>query len=303
MTQTEEPLVDAHQHFWDLSLGKHPWLCESLAIPFRYGNYARLRETYLPADYLRDSAAFNVVKSVYVDAEWDPDDPLGETRWVHELRAQHGYPNAMVAQAWLDRDDVHDVLAGQAEFGFVRGIRNKPSAAHAPYAPARAPRGSMSDERWRRGYALLERFGLSFDLQVAFWHLPEAALLARDFPGIQIIVNHTGLPYERSEAGLSAWREALQTVAAHDNVALKISGLGPSGATWSVDHQRTVVLDAIRIFGVERCMFASNFPVDGLVTDFTTIMGGFQAIVADFPAAERRKLFHDNAVKFYRLEN
>ncbi|MDH3716381.1 MAG: amidohydrolase family protein, partial [Gammaproteobacteria bacterium] len=213
------------------------------------------------------------------------------------------YPHAMVAQAWLDRDDVHDVLAGQAEFGFVRGIRNKPSAAHAPYAPEPGPRGSMSDDKWRRGYALLERFGLSFDLQVAFWHLPEAALLARDFPGIQIIVNHTGLPYERSEAGLSAWREALQTVATHSNVALKISGLGLPGVGWLVDVQRTVVLDAIRIFGVDRCMFASNFPVDGLVGDFTTIMGGYRSIVADFPAEDRRKLFHDNAVKYYRLEN
>lgn len=302
MNQGEEPLVDAHQHFWDLSLGKHPWLCAPVSIPFRYGDYARLRETYLPAEYLHDSAAFNVVKTVYVDAEWDPEDPLGETRWVGELREQYGYPHAMVAQAWLDRDDVHDVLAGQAEFAFVRGVRNKPSAAHAPYAPAPGPRGSMSDEKWRRGYALLERFGFSFDLQVAHWHLPEAALLARDFPDVQMIVNHTGLPGERSEAGLSAWRESLQTVAAYDNVALKVSGLGVPGVGWSVDLQRGVVLDAIRIFGVERCMFASNFPVDGLAGDFTTIMAGFRAIVADFPAADRRKLFHDNAVKFYRLE-
>ena len=303
MTPAEEPLVDAHQHFWDLSLGKHPWLCAPLSIPFRYGDYARLRETYLPPDYLRDSNGFNVVKSVYVDAEWDPDDPIGETRWVGELREQHGYPHAMVAQAWLDRDDVQDVLAAQSEFDFVRGVRQKPAAAHAPYAPHPGPRSSMSDEKWRRGYALLERFGLSFELQVAHWHLPEAAVLARDFPGTQIILNHTGLPYDRSEAGLSHWREAMRTLAAEPNVALKISGLGMANLPWSVDRQRDIVLDAIGIFGVERCMFASNFPVDGLAGDFSTVMGGYGSIVADFPAAQRRKLFHDNAVKFYRLDD
>ena len=97
----------------------------------------------------------------------------------------------MVAAAWLDRDDAGEILAAHAEFDFVRGIRNKPSAAHAPYAPAPGPRGSMSDPAWRRGYALLERHGFSFELQVAHWHLPEAASLARDFPGVQIILHPT----------------------------------------------------------------------------------------------------------------
>ncbi len=302
MRMDGSPIVDAHQHFWDLSLGKHPWLCQPRAIPFRYGDYATLRRTYLPPDYLRDSAAFNVVRSVYLEAEWDPDDPLGETRWVQAARERFGYPHAMVAQAWLERDDAQDVLGGHAEFGFVRGVRQKPTTAHGPYAPHPGPRSTMSDDRWRRGYALLEQFGLSFDLQVAYWHLPEAAALARDFPGVQIIVNHTGLPADRSAAGLDAWREALTAVAAEPNVALKISGLGVPGVAWTADLQRDVVLDAIRIFGVERCMFASNFPVDGLVGDYDAVMGSYATIVEDFTAAARRQLFHDNALKFYRLE-
>ena len=159
----------------------------------------------------------------------------------------------------------------------------------------------MDDPAWRRGYALLERFGWSFDLQTPWWHLSAAADLAADFPGIPIIVNHTGLPADRSDEGLAGWRSALAIVAAYRNVALKISGLGQKGQPWTLTANRQVIVDAITIFGVDRCMFASNFPVDRLVAPFSTIFHGFRAAVSDRPAADTRKLFHDNAVRLYRL--
>src|SRR5215208_1337543 len=86
------PIVDAHQHFWDLSRNYHPWLCDPEPIPFRYGDYSRLKRSYMPADYRRDSAGFDIVKTVYVEAEWDPKTPLAETRWVEAVaadRARH----------------------------------------------------------------------------------------------------------------------------------------------------------------------------------------------------------------------
>ena len=159
----------------------------------------------------------------------------------------------------------------------------------------------MSDTRWRDGYALLARHGLHFDLQVAHWHLPEAAVLARDFPETTVIVNHTGLPPDRSEAGLAAWRASLEVIAREPNTAIKISGLGIPGRPWTVEANAPVVLDAIRIFGAGRCMFASNFPVDRLGGGFADIFNGFLAITAGLPEIERRALFHDNAVRYYGL--
>jgi predicted TIM-barrel fold metal-dependent hydrolase len=297
-----QPIVDAHQHFWDLERNYLPWLCDRPAVPFRYGDYSALRRNYLPADYLRDSARQSVVRTVHVETEWDPADPVGETRWLQEIIAAAGFPHAIVAQARLDRDDVEAVLAGHAAFPRVRGIRHKPRAAAAPDRVERGAPGSMGDPQWRRGYALLARYGLSFDLQTPWWHLAEAAELARAFPDTQIILNHTGLPADRSEQGLEAWRQAMRTLAAEPNVACKISGLGQPRRPWTVEGNRVVVLDTITIFGVERCMFASNFPVDSLVADFDTIFDGFKAIVADLGAAEQAALFHDNAVRFYRLE-
>jgi predicted TIM-barrel fold metal-dependent hydrolase len=193
------------------------------------------------------------------------------------------------------------VLAGHAKSPLMRGIRHKPKAAGDPREAKRGAAGSMDDPNWRKGYALLERFGLSYDLQTPWWHLNAAASLAADFPRTPIIINHTGLPADRSSEGLAAWRRALEAVAAEPNVVIKISGLGRAGLPWTVEANGPIIRDTIAIFGVERCMFASNYPVDSLAGSFDTIYRGFMTSVADLPLADQRKLFHDNAVRIYRL--
>jgi predicted TIM-barrel fold metal-dependent hydrolase len=294
-------IIDPHQHFWDPSLGKHPWLRDEPPQPFRYGDTRSLRRPYLPADYRRDTGRHRVVGTVYVETEWEPTDPVGETRWVERLASREGLPSAVVAQAWLDRDDIDDVLARQAACPLVRGIRHKPAAAPSPRAVVPGASGSMGDPRWRSGYAQLADHRLSFDLQTPWWHLAEAAALARAFPDVMIILNHTGLPADRSPESLAGWRTAMATLAREGNVAVKISGLGMPDQPWTVEKNREIVLVTIELFGVDRAMFASNFPVDGLVATFDTIYRGFKTIVCDFSPAERRRLFHDNAVRLYRL--
>ncbi len=127
-------------------------------------------------------ARHRVVKTVYVETEWDRSDFVGEARWLQKIIAETGYPHAIVAGARLDDSEIAAVLAGHAAFPQVRGIRHKPRAAASPDGVAVDAPGSMGDPAWRRGYALLEKFGLSFDLQTPWWHLAEAAQLARDFP-------------------------------------------------------------------------------------------------------------------------
>src|SRR6185437_12082562 len=107
-----------------------------------------------------------------------------------------------------------------------------------------------------------------------WWHLAEAAALARDFPRTPIIVNHAALPADRSAEGLAAWRAALAIAVREPNIALKLSGLGIRGEPWRREANAAIVRDAITIFGVERCLFASNFPVDSLVGSFATIYSG-----------------------------
>ena len=295
------PIVDAHQHFWDPARTPHPWLSTSPLADFRYGDYSALRRPYLPADFRADAKGHNVVATVHMEAEWDTADEVGETRWLATLRAEHGLPTVAIGHARFEDPGVEAVLAGHARFDFIRGIRQKPAAAVAPSGARRGAAGSMDDPRWRRGYALLERHGLSYDLQTPWWHLDAAADLAHAFPRTPIIINHTGLPTDRSLDGLKAWRQMLERAAREPNVALKISGLGQRTHTWPRDANRQVVRDAIAIFGTDRCMFASNYPVDGLCVGYRTLFDDFKRFVADRLPVERMALFHDNAARIYRF--
>ena len=109
------------------------------------------------------------------------------------------------------------------------------------------------------------------------------------------------LPADRSPAGLDGWRQAIRLAAEQPNIAIKISGIGVKGEAWTVEANRPIVLDTIDAFGPDRCLFASNFPVDSLVVDFDTLFNGFKTITRGFSASDRAKMFHDNAARIYRL--
>ncbi|MBL8588212.1 MAG: amidohydrolase family protein [Methylobacteriaceae bacterium] len=293
-------IVDAHHHLWDPGRNYHPWLCDQPPIAFRYGDYAAIRRPYLVADYRADAAPWRIEASVYVETEWDPRDPVGEMDYVAGLRAASGLPSVAVAQAWLDRADSAAILDSHAARGFVRSVRHKP---RANATPREAAPGGMTDPAWRAGFARLAPLGLAFDLQTPWWHLGEAARLAADFPDTRIFLNHAGLPADRSPEGLAAWKAAMARLAEAPNVACKISGLGQPGAAWTIEANRFVVLTAIDLFGVGRCMFASNFPVDSLCASFAQIYRGFGTIVADFAEPERDALFRANARRLYAIVN
>ena len=294
-------VIDPHQHFWDLGVNYYPWLMDEPPIPFRYGDYEVLRRSYLPADYRADWGAVTVEKSVHIEAEWDRALPVEETFWLERLAAWDGLPTACVAWAPLDAPEAREVIATQAASPLVRGVRCKPAAAARPDDALRGAPGSMDDPAFREGYASLAEHCLSFDLQTPWWHLDAAADLACDFPATTIVLNHAGLPSDRSEAGLAAWRRAMERLAAEPNAAVKISGLGRPGLPWTLEANGPVVRDAVAIFGADRAMFASNYPVDKLAGGFAVIWRGFAAAVANRPARERAALLHGNALRIYRI--
>jgi predicted TIM-barrel fold metal-dependent hydrolase len=294
------PIVDAHQHFWDPAINHHPWLMPDARIPFRYGDYSAIKRRYLPDDYRQDAAGRNIVQTVYVETEWDPTDPIGETRYASGIAARFGVPNAIVAQAWLHHSDVAAVLAGQAAFPLVRSVRHKPEGPARP-EDVGATRTLMSDARWRDGFALLAGHGLAFDLQTPWWNLHEAVALARDFPDTTIILNHAGLPTPRDADSLAAWRAAMAGFADCPNAVVKLSGMGVPGERWTPESNGWIVRTAIALFGADRTMFGSNFPVDSLCASLPEIVDGFKAILAPLPRAAQQAFFCDTARRVYRL--
>jgi predicted TIM-barrel fold metal-dependent hydrolase len=256
---------------------------------------------FLPPDYRRDAVNHNVKATVHIEAESDRRDQVIETRWLHEISSIFGMPNAIVAHSWVDTADAEEIIATQSRFPLVRGIRSKPLTAPGPEASVRGQPRTIQDERWLRGLELLVKYGLSFDLRIPWWHLEEAAEIARAHPRLPIALNHAGCPWDRSPEGLNRWRRGLEALARWPNVHCKISFLLVPGSPWTEESNRAVVRDTLAIFGAQRCMFASNFPVDGLKASFDTVFATYRAAVADFPVADRARLFAGNATAFYRI--
>ena len=295
------PIIDSHHHIWDLARNSHPWLEPGAHVPHRYGDYDAIKKDYLASDFLADALPAGVRGSVYMEAEWDPDDPTGERRYIETQHRESRVPGAMAAQAWLDAPDIAEVLTSHAASGIVRSVRHKPG--EPPPSRGSGTEGTlMSDATWRAGYALLEEHGFHFELQTPWQNLPEAVSLLEEFPGVTLVINHSGVLLDRSEETLSGWRAALAAVADHPNVAIKASGLCVQGRPWTVDLNRDVVLEMIEIFGAHRVMFGSNFPVDGMFTTFRDLVDGYREIVAGLAQDEQREFFHGTAARLYRPE-
>jgi len=295
-------IIDAHHHFWDLSMKAHPWLVAEPPIPFRYGDYSAIRRDYLPADYRRDSAAHDVVATVTMEGEWDEADPVAESRWMSAIAAANpGFPAAHVARAVLHRADAEEVIAEHAAFPLVRGVRHKPVSAPAPGRIECGVPGSLSDPAWRLGFASLARHGLHFELQAPWWHVDELLDLIAAHPAVPVVINHAFMPVDRSPEGLAGWRSALRRAAAAPQVVIKISGIGIKGRAWSLDDNRPIIREIIEVLGPARAMFASNFPVDGLTGSFETIYAGYKAATTDLDPVARSALFSETARRIYRL--
>lgn len=294
------PIVDAHHHLWDLDGPlRYPWLTHPEQNWL--GDYSAIRRTYLPPEYRRDTALHNVVATVHVEAECDRSQQVEETLWLTEMKKQYGMPNAIVAHAWVDEPKSDEVLARHCASPLVRGIRTKPVIAASPNDSVRGQKRSLQDPLWIRGLALLEQYGLSWDLRLPWWHLEEAADVVRELPHLRIVLNHTGYPWNRDDASLAGWRRGMAALAACPNVHCKISALCVQGQPWTLKANDPIILETIALFGAERCMFASNFPVDSLKGSWDYIYVCFRRAVAHLPLPQQRDLFAGNAMRFYRL--
>src|SRR5262249_41516632 len=146
----------------------------------------------------------------------------------------------------------------------------------------------------------LRKYGLSFDMQVLPEQADGAIRLIRDNPDVQIILTHAAMPLSQEPDRMAHWRQATRRYAEHPNVAIKISGF-IHWPDWPLESLEPIVTDIVAAFGPERCMLASNFPVDGLVKPYREIWETFFALFSAYSDSEKDAIFRRNAVHFYRL--
>ena len=301
--------VDTHHHLWDLGVSHYDWLHPNPAgDPFP--GFEKICRDYTIEDYRADIEGHDIVKSVHVQAEHDANDPVRETAWLQAIAddpGSGGFPQAIVAGADLARPDAEEMLDAQASHSNVRGIRqilsrDSTAASGDSAEKALASRAAqLQDAGWLRGFALLRRFDLSFDLQLFAWQREEAKALLRRHDETQIVLNHTLMPFDRSEEGMAEWVRGLEFFAGHPHVVLKISGLAMAPGGWDPALNRRLVIQAIEIFGTDRCLFGSNFPIDGLVADYAAVWSVYRDAVEPLSKDERIALLRGNAERVYRI--
>lgn len=310
-------LCDPHFHLWDITARPNPNLGTAVEdnVP-----------VYLAADYLGDlaelpdplEAACSVhVETVVGQAEGGAViDSVAETRFVVEQMAPTGHATGIVAYVHLGRDtaeaasllDEHAEVAG----GRLRGVRmilnHHPDNADLTW-PQVAHGEFLRSPVFAEGIALLGKRGLSFDLQCNPHQFADAAAAFGKAPQTPVVIDHLGSFHDGEDAAYEhMWRQGLQALAALPHVYIKLSMLFFCAANYHLEpakeqHVRRLVREVIDMFGVERCMFASNYPVDRLQgIDIGTLYGRFLAWTADLSQVERQWLFHDTAVQAYRMQ-
>lgn len=297
-------IVDAHHHLWDLNNKdtKYSWLMVTEGEAF-FGDYAAIRKNYLLEDYIEDTKNQNIIKSVHVQAEHDDDKPVNETAWLQNLADTHSsmLPNAIVAFADFSKNNVSEILDAHQEYKNTRGIRQILSYNKDEPKYSHATEDFMKNSTWVENFKYIRNRNLSFDIQIYKHQMEDAVNLANKYNDVLFILNHTGEPCYQSKEYIESWEQNMKKLAKCENVVAKISGLGMFDPNWTIDSTRIFVEKTIQIFGIERCMFASNFPVDKIFNTFDTYWNSFKEITKNYSENDKKLLFSSNAEKYYRI--
>lgn len=298
-------IVDAHHHFWDLEGDGHwPWIQDEYNEQFFLGDYNAMRRTFLPREYVAETAGWNILGTVHCEAERSRAEQVAEDDFLQQLSdATAGrFPIAAVAHVGFLQPDRDAVLAAHAARPIVRGIRSKPVIAADAGERATGP-GTLHDPAWVEGLAALAAHGLSWDLRVPYYHLAEAADVLADFPDLPVVINHCGLPLDRSPEGLRVWRAGMERLADLPRTAVKVSELGLHPNRWDRPSNEQVVRETLAVFGAGRSLFASNLPVATLTApDFDEVMDTILTGAAGLDTTGLDALFHGTAARVYGLD-
>jgi predicted TIM-barrel fold metal-dependent hydrolase len=294
-TATVFPVVDTHQHLWDLSKFRLPW----------HKDEPKLAKNHLPADYQAATADLGevggqparIVKTVYMEVDVDPAQQADEANYVLDLCRRADNP--MVAAVISGRPSSEGFAKYLEPFqnsACIKGIRQ---VLHGPDTPA----GYCLDRRFIEGIRLLGKRDLSFDLCVRPGELLDAAKLVDACPDTRFILDHCGNADVQAK-DRSQWEKDIAAVAQRKNVVCKVSGIVVTARPdhWTADDLAPIIKHTLAVFGPERVMFGGDCPVCTKTATFKQWFRALATIVADRSVQEQRQLFHDNAVRFYRLE-
>lgn len=280
------PVIDAHQHFWDIERFTYPWMSPSDAVLYR---------NYLPSDLKPLMDDVGVHRCVFVQANHD----VNENRWVLELADQHDFIAGVVGWVDLTAADVDETLA---EF-----------AAHPKFVGIRHITHDEPDDDWivrddvLRGLKLLKKHNLTFDLLFRPQHLKHVPRLVREMPEQKFVIDHIAKPRIR-EGVMDGWLEDMRVAASIENVYCKLSGMITEAdhERWTSDDLKPFVAQVVDMFGFDRVMFGSDWPVCNLAGNYSKVFVGLTNALVDglgpISLSDQELLFGGTAAGFYGLD-
>lgn len=294
-------LIDSHHHLWDFRQIRYPWLQEPPYEDRGWGDWSALRHDYLLDDYLADAKNANIAASVHVQAGCHPHEALNETAWIQALAADHPVPSAVVAYVDLSADDAPTKMLAHLSYPSLRGFRQVLNR-HPDPALNRAPRDYLSEPRWWKNIEFLGSHNLTFDVQIYPHQIPQIVQLARSCPTLTLIVDHCGMPIFNDVESMELWRAGLPELARQPNISMKLSGMGMLMADWDDEILSSTLNYVVSIFGPDRCLFGSNFPVDKLKITFDDLVSSYLSGLDFLSTSEIEEIFSGVARKTYRLD-
>ena len=281
------PVIDTHQHLWDLSQLKLGWVTP--------GN--PLAVSFTPKEYAEAIAGLNVVKSIYMEVDVVPEQQQKEADYVVGLSESGKTPTcAAVISGRPNSDGFAKYITPYKGSKYVKGVRQ---VLHVESTP----KGYCLEPKFVKGIQLLGELGLSYDLCIRWAELPDMAKLVDQCPDTRFILDHCGNPRaDFTKVNWETWRKNLADMAKRKNVVCKISGFIANGwekGKWKADDIAPAVNGPIDAFGWDRVMFGGDWPVCTLAGTYKEWLTALRTIISNQPEANQKKLLHDNAAKFY----
>ncbi|MQF97065.1 MAG: hypothetical protein FI682_02310 [SAR202 cluster bacterium] len=279
--------IDSHVHLYDM---KHPTL--------HYGHWQPdedlpLRElgnrNYLANDFINEAKPLGMKKMIHVQAAIGSKDPVEETKWLEEIYSNYEIPNAIVGHVDLRADNAREVIEKHLIYPHFKGIRD---FSYGNY---------LINDDFRSGFKLHEEYGLISSIAARWDEMDNLADLAKSFPNITIVLDHAGNPDFRTKEYFNNWLEGMNKISNIENIICKISGLGMGDHNWTIDSIKPYVYSCLELFGFERSIFATNWPVDSLYSSYKKVIESYIKLTENFSKSESELFFYKNSERIYNI--
>jgi len=271
--------LDSHQHFWNYQLPRHEWIDEEMAA---------IRRDFTPADLKPILDKSGIDGCISVEANQDPT----ETAFLLDIAAKNDWVKGVVGWVDLRAADIEEKIAAYAGREKLKGFRHVVQAEPDPYF--------LLQKNFLRGIAAVGKAGYTYDILIFPHQLVSALELVKQFPNQKFVIDHIAKPYIK-DGYFTGWAAAMSAFEDFDNVWCKVSGMVTEAdyENWTEDQLRPYIDHALEVFGTDKIMFGSDWPVLRVAADYAAVADTFERAIAGYSESEQAGMMGGNCAEFY----